>query len=304
MPDAIQVRSTFGLAENDLSPVVNGDWVNKLVMLGRLAARWTQTHREKQLVIVLSVPVRDFAAVLIGTGWMTASPSPSIRPVREVLADLTPRAPVRVVTSNKVFTAHFGGLDVARDRARLGTDWQVSGLRAVVPLESLQETLSQAVIEPGAISRLTGMDKNWADRLCAPPNDLALVGTLAKLDEELLAWLDWNGEREPIANILLPQTRRSATWSTRTYPASQLEIEIPLKGVRAVVLDGAPATRFLSAIDSPVAICVLDRSVADESAQEYVLNYRNTQGEPISLEHQMSWRAPAGIEAVAFEVSL
>ena len=74
------------LAEDPLGQVVAADWIGKFFMLGRLAARWSRAHADIQLVVVLSVPVRDFAAVLVGCGWMTATAEPSIPPVREVLA--------------------------------------------------------------------------------------------------------------------------------------------------------------------------------------------------------------------------
>lgn len=294
----------MGLAEDALATVASADWISKFVMLGRLTARWSRSHADSQLVIVLSVPVRDFAAVLIGSGWMTATAPPNLVPVREVLADLPRRAPVRVVTRNKVFTGYFGGLDTAKDRARFGTEWQVTGLQAVVPLESLDEPRSQVVTEPGAIATLTGMDKQWAERLCSPPQDLALVGTLKRLEEDLTASISWDGEHESIANILLPAGQRTATWSTRVYAASHLDIDLPPSGLRAVILDGAPATRYLAAIDAPVVISVLDRSIADESVPEFVLNYRNTHGEPVSLERDLGWKPPVGVEVVGFEVAL
>lgn len=302
--EGVNVRPSMGLAEDATSAVTTADWINKYVLLGRLAARWSQNHADSQLVIVLSVPVRDFTAVLIGCGWMTETAPPNLVPVREVLASLPVRAPVRVVTRNKVFTDFFGSLDATKDRVRFGTTWQVTGVRAVVPLDSLDEPRAQAVTDPGAVTTLTGMDRQWAERLCSPPQDLALVGTLKRLEEDLAASISWDGEREPIANILLPAAQRAATWSTRVYAASQLEIELPPAGIRAVILDGAPATRYLSAIEAPVVISVLDRSIADESVPESVLNYRNTQGEPVSLERDLGWKPPVGVEALGFEVAL
>jgi hypothetical protein len=292
------------LAEDFLSQVVAADWIGKFVMLGRLTARWSRSHADSQLVVALSVPVRDFAAVLVGCGWMTATAAPSIPPVREVLAGLPLDAPVRVVTRNKVLAQHFGGVNVAKDRARFGTDWQIDKLRAVVRLESLDMPRSQPIPEPGVISRLTGIDKDWPARLCSPPQDLALVGTLKWLDEDVTAFLGWGDERELIANILLPAGPRAATWSTRIYPPSQLDVELPSARVRAVVLDGAAATKYLPAIEAPVVISIMDRSIADESAPESVMSYRNMRGEPVSLEHDLRWKPPGGVEVLGFEVPL
>src|SRR6185312_14236455 len=99
------------LAEDPLGQVVAAAWIGKLVMLGRLTARWSRAHPDSQLVVAVSVPVRDFAAVLVGCGWMTATAAPSIPPVRDVLAGLPVHAPVRVVTRSKVLAERFGGVN-------------------------------------------------------------------------------------------------------------------------------------------------------------------------------------------------
>lgn len=293
----------MALAEDADGPAVAADWIGRFFMLGRFAERWSRSHADSQLVIVLSVPVRDFAAVLVGCGWMSATPAPTLAPVREVLAGLSRGTPVRVVSQTKVFTELFGGID-ARGLAQLGSKWQVDKLRAVVPLASIDVPRRQPMPEPGVISRLAGLDKDWAARFCSPPQDLALVGTLTRLREDFAAQLGRGGGSEPIENILLPAGPRVVTWSTRVYATAQLDEELPPAEVRAVVLDGAPATRFLSAIEAPVVVSIIDRSIADESVAEIVMNYRNTRGEPVSLARDLQWTPPQGVEALAFEVPL
>lgn len=293
----------MALAGEAEGPKVAADWIGKMFMLGRLAEPWSRSRADSQLVIVLSVPVRDFAAVLVGCGWMSATPAPTLPPVREVLVGLSRGTPVRVVSKTSIFTERFGGID-ARGLAHLGSQWQIDKLQAVAPLGSIDVPRKQPIPEPGVISRLAGLDKDWAARICSPPQDLALVGTLTRLNEDFAAQLGRGRELEPLANILLPAGPRAVTWSTLTYAASHLEEELPLTGLRGVVLDGAPATRFLSAIEAPVVVSVLDRSIADESVPEIVMNYRDTRGEPVSLRRDLNWTPPLGVEALAFEVPL
>lgn len=298
------------LAEDAAQPALAEDWIGKFVMLGRMAALWSREHPESQLVVALSVPVRDFAAVLVGCGWMSASAAPFIPPVVDVLETLPRHAPVRVVTQSRggtpsrVFTERFHAIDIEKNRAGIGWGWQIDKLRAVVPLKGIDTARSQLAPEPGVFSKLTGMQKDWAARLCSPPQDLALVGTLKALSEDLTAYIGRGNEREPIANILLPEHPRAATWSTRIYPANQLDVGLQSADLRAALLDGASAVKYLPTIATPVVIAVLDRSVADVSVPEQVMNYRNTRGEPVSLEHDLRWKPPAGVEALGFEVPL
>lgn len=303
--NAAQRRSPsyLTLADEVGGPIVGADWIGKFFMLGRRAACWARVHLSSQLVVVLSVPVRDFAAVLVGCGWMSATPAPNLPPARVTLEGLSSGTPVRVASQTKLFTERFRGID-GRGLAHLGSKWQIDKLQAVVSLPAIDVPRQQFIPQPGVISRLTGLADDWAARLCAPPEDLALYGTLTRLNEDLTAQLGRGEGLEPIANILLPAGPRAVTWSTRICGTAHLDEELPPASVRGVVLDGAPATRYLSSIEAPVVVAVLDRSIADETVPESVMNYRDTHGDPVSLQQSLSWATPAGVEALAFEVPL
>ncbi|TQM31301.1 hypothetical protein [Nocardia bhagyanarayanae] len=287
-----------------VGPHVAAPWASRLLMLGSRAAHWSRSHSGQQLVIAVSVPARDFAAVLIGCGWMMASPAPRLPPVREVATSIQPGAPVRIVTRTRIITDFFDWIGTNRDRLRVGRQWQLDKVLAMTPLRSLKVPQEQPLPEPGVISRMAGLDKEWAARLCQPPADLAFAGTLKWLRQDVSTFLGRGNEREPIAQILLPEAPRVATWSTRLYAASRLDMQLPPADVRAVVLDGASATSYLAAIEASVVIVVLDRSVADESAPERVLNYRNTRGQPLSVEREVRWAPPPGVETLGFVVPL
>lgn len=296
----------LALSDHELGPATPASWIGRLLMLGSRAAHWSRRYPQRQLVIALSVPARDFAAALIGCGWMMgAAPAPKLAPVREVAASLTLGTPVRVVTETKVITDFFRGVDTERDRIRLDTQWQLNKIKAITVLTSLGEPRVQRLSRPGVISEMAGLADGWEARMCRPPADLALIGTLKWLRRDIDAYLGRDGALEPIASLLLPEDPRAATSSTRIYAASRLDDELPLPpDLRAVILDGATATKYLSAIETPVVIAVLDRSVADESAAELVVQYRNSRGESLSVELDVRWTPPTGIEAVGFWVPL
>ncbi len=108
-----------------------------------------------------------------------------------------------------------------------------------------------------------------------------------------------------ISDLLLPKSTGAATWFTRLYPSAGFAEQIPLPvGIDAVILDGAGAIKYLSEITAPVAVCILDRSIFDDTAAELVIQLRNTRGEPISLVDSLHWRPPEGVEALAFTVAL
>src|SRR5262245_56293495 len=109
-------RGVVTLAENATGPAWAAPWIGHLVVLGSRARRWSFSHPGRQLVIAVSVPARDFAAVLIGCGWMMAAPAPKLEPVRQAVTSLTPGTPVRVVTQTTIVTERFGGVDTERDR--------------------------------------------------------------------------------------------------------------------------------------------------------------------------------------------
>ncbi|WP_245719940.1 hypothetical protein [Nocardia uniformis] len=233
---------------------------------------------------------------------MMASKAPNLPSVREVAASVEAGTPVRIVTRTLVATDLFGRVGTNQDRLRVGRQWLVDKVLAMTPLLSLRTPQEEQLPEPGVISRMAGLDKDWAARLCQPPTDLALVGTLKWFRDDISAFIGRGNERESIKQILLPDDPQAATWSTRLYAASSLEDRLPAADVRAVVLDGASATAYLSAIDAPVVIVVLDRTIVDESASNSVMNYRNTNGEPLSVEQDVRWAPPPGIEALGFEV--
>jgi hypothetical protein len=73
--------------------------------------------------------------------------------------------------------------------------------------------------------------------------------------------------------------------------------------VQAVILDGAAAIKYLPEIEAPVVVCIIDRSIADETASEVILQQRNTGSTPV-LMTDLGWHSAPGIEALAFTVPL
>ena len=294
-------------------------WIGPLVALGGLASRRMAKMPGRQLIVAVSVPRRDFAAVLAGCGWVLASEAPRLDSPLEVLRGLSTDSPVRLVTEMEVVSDYFVRIhDAADPRVELRNSlWLGSKIRAAAELPSLETPRRAPRPRIGSVARQLGLEASWDDRLASPAADLAIVGTRKWLQDDLAASLGVDVESaggssahasceaDTIAGLLLPNNEGAASWSTRLFSSSRLADQLPLPGeVRAAVLDGAGAVKYLTEIEAPLVICILDRSVADDAAGEIVVQLRNIRGEPYSLRENLGWRPPTGVEALAFTVPL
>lgn len=299
------------LSEHPDEPGRAAYWIGPMVALGARASRHHRRVGDRQLVIALSVPKRDFAAALIGCGWVLASEAPTLRDPLDTLKELEPGRPLRAVNSRHVITGRFSSLDESADPPQAqfaGSKWRVDGIRALTALAELDSPAKEPRPEPGSVERMARLDFAWDSRLALPSADLAIVGTLRWLEREMDAYLAKKEDVYPsssIESILKPKADKAATWYTRLFSAAKLADHpgIP-RDLNAVILDGNGAIKYLGEIEAPVMICVLDRSVADETAAEMVTQLRNTRGEPLSVSNELGWTPPASVEALAFTVPL
>ncbi|MFI1459428.1 hypothetical protein [Nocardia carnea] len=298
------------LSESADAPGQAAPWIGPLLALGARAARYSQKVAGRQLVIALSVPKRDFAAALIGCGWVLASEAPVLAEPLVALRALEPGQPLRAVNSRQVITGFFSSLNetVHPPRAQFaGSLWRVDSIQAVAPLPELEQPEQAPRPEPGSLEHMALLDSTWDARLAKPAADLAIVGTATWLKEDFEACLGKEGDHIPPSSIealLMPKMGRVATWFTRIFSSARLADHLPLPtDLRTVILDGGGAIKYVAEIETPVIICILDRSVADETAAEILVQMRNTRGEPVVIS-DLGWRPPTGVEAFAFTAAL
>jgi len=168
---------------------------------------------------------------------------------------------------------------------------------------------SQDRPEPGSMARMAGLDLVWDAWLARPAADLAIIGTKKWLENDLEACLtreaDEDLEHSSIGSLLMPKATHAATWNTIILPSAALAESLPLPArLNAVVLDGNGAIEYLPDVETPVVICVLDRSRSDAIAEEVIIQWRNNRGEPLSLEEDLDWTPPGGVEALGYTVAL
>lgn len=299
------------LAEEAGQPGRAAHWIGPLMALGARAARHHRKAAHRQLVIAISVPSRDFAAALIGCGWVLASEAPKLPDPLDALRGMVPGQPLRAVNGRNVITDTFLYLDetVSPPQAQFAQSrWQVDGIHALAALMELDCPEREPRPDPGSMERMAGLDLAWDARLARPAADLALIGTLKWLEQDFDAYVAKEADGftpSSIGAVLKPKAAKAATWFTRVYSSAGFADRLPLpRDLSAVILDGNGATKYIGQIEAPVVICVLDRSVADETAAELVVQLRNSRGEPLSMHEDLQWRPPGGIEALAFTVAL
>lgn len=300
----------LGIADQVGTPLASDEFIGAFVSLGSRLRRYLGNLDHRQLVVALSVPRRDYAAALIGAGWMLSAPPPTLRNPIDVFREAKPGTYLRAVTNQTITTGVFSRLDEARTPPRAiigGTTRAISFFKAVGQLSGPCESVESRIPEPGFLGHLTGSASTWFERMASPARDLALVGTTKWLLEDLTALIgnSADGDGTPLGNYVLPKLPKTATWGSAVIPAVQLREGNPISSqTRLAILDRYGAIKYLDDITVPIVVCIIDRSVVDDSAAELVIQARVSNSRPVRLPDELRWPPPAGVEAVAFTVAL
>ncbi len=305
-------RTLLGLADQPGEPMVVGPWIGSFVSLGSRLRRYATELDGRQLVVAISVPRRDYVAALIGSGWILSSSAPVLDEPLAVFEASDRSTCLRAVTEKLIVTGRFTTLEAHSSGLRVRTGGKflpVDRYRAVTMLDSECESVVGDVPAGGYLADLTGASASWLERLAAPPMDLALVGTSKWLREDLEA-LVGDGATEgasgtTLGTYVLPFEPRAATWSTPIISASRLgEGEVLPESCSAAILDRYGAIKYLNDVTVPIVVCIVDRSVADESAAETIIEARHNNSRPVAVVDELHWRPPTAVEALAFTVAL
>jgi len=298
------------LAETEDGPFVEAPWADKLYDLGSQAFKFSSDPRRlssgEQLFIAISVPVRHLAASLIAAGWMTSAPvSNASTDCFSALMAMRPGSLVRMVTDHYVILDKYLGLD--GDRLSLGGKFQIGSALAVKQIHEDVGHAHMRMAAPAVPSFGRPRAKStieWAQFLCSPPEGLAIIGARSTVLEDLSAWASAEGTTgSPVRlrDLVLPRVANVATWATEIIsPRNLADGNEEIRSFEAVIFDGATAIKSAELVYAPLAIAVIDRSVMDDSAAEFVTQRRNRGSEPLLPDVDLGWRPPSGVEVVAF----
>lgn len=289
---------------------VQAEWIDNLFGLGVALERVAEKFAGRQLVVGLSVPTREFAAVLIALGWTVRRTGQLARQHRRSDFEAMQLGKhYRVVTKGHVLWGEFRGFDDSRSPARinLAGAWSVDVLQDYVEAEPIMVGVKQQRPQRGSLSAFTGVTENDDARLLTPRAEVVLVGSERSLREEInslkVARSD-HQDTERIQDLLLPKSEDSATWASELLSVKDLEARLPLNQDNdLVVLDGAAAQKYLWELQTPVVVCVLDRSIASQEAVDQLITLRNTRGKPVQ-ENEISWAPIGAIETLTFALEI
>ncbi|MFG1953949.1 hypothetical protein [Micromonospora sp. NPDC048830] len=300
-------QSGLVLLDSRTGRAMPAKWAGQLIGLGARLARRRQRNGW-QLVMVVSVPIRDYAALLISAGWVLAQPPTCKGDVLALAGAIQPGTPARMATAQQLVADTFFRIDQSHGEARIhlgGTFWKIGAVHHL----AADQTLSagrfgrRSVTPPGSLIRKTGHGDSWPGDLCASKPTVTVVGVQSRLAPELemqAGWAGCEGGYDRLRDVLRPDD--GAFSASAIVSGGRDRFPVMPADTLLAVLDGATAIRWLSEVRTPVVVAVIDRSSADESAAMTVLQRRSI-GEPLAVA-DLGWGAIAGIETLAFEVKI
>ncbi|MEK0211209.1 hypothetical protein WM019_03505 [Bifidobacterium mongoliense] len=300
------------IAESVDDPFLVTPWAGPLVVLGargyRFASDSDKLDSNEQLFIAVTVPIRNFAATLIAAGWMMTAFAPRRRPVEMGIQSIPEGSMVRMVTDHYVISDRFHGFDGSKVRVG-ASQFRVRSIRAISIVEESSLETRQSIPSPptfGPFAYKIEDDAGWFSYLCEPPQGLTLVGSKTLLQDDLNARVNTVGHIPTatcLRQVVLPESVNASARAVGLISPSELPDDPDNSSVcRAAILDGASAIKAVDLIDCPLVFGVLDRSVLDDTAAEFVVQRRNTRGIPVNPKMDLGWQPPCGVEIIAFKV--
>jgi len=224
---------------------------------------------------------------------------------RTGLEGLKPGSLIRLVTNHYVILDEF--LDLDNNRVRIGArTFLFDAIKAVTVIgaDFTPVPCAAALPKTPGFGPYMSRDDRWLQFLCQPPQGLAIVGAKTGVLSDLSVCVNTIGRppsQTSLHEIVLPRQGAVATWATELIsPGSLPDDPDESPSFKAVILDSASAIKAADLVDAPLLIAVVDRSVMDDAAAEFIVQRRNTRGDPVSPDADLGWQPPPGVEIVAF----
>ena len=312
-------KNGFFLSERPYESFAAGEWIYQLVALGSRLSKYINFVESEQVIVVISVPSREFVAALIAYGWVLEKPvRPRMLPL-EVIRLAQPGEIVRLVNKEEVVCGRFDRIDCLKESGT-GARVIVSGHKWAVDRLSAAAIVANAPVGDGELRRkklhllrnnLSAVDDNdrWDRWLATMSEDIAIIGPKKRLNADLEVSL-LRSETDDVSagairRVVIPNEPDAAVWNTGIFSPSNLSEDSAIIGQKQlVILDGSEAISLLEDVSSPLVVCIFDRQKPHQWACDYLRAQKAYSCELIDLAEKVRWTPLPGIEATAFRVKL
>jgi hypothetical protein len=286
-------------------PAVEAAWADSFLLLGRQLAKH-QTDPQSQVILVVTVPILDYAACLIGVGWRLSKRREYASISASSFKLLRPGNLIALATGNRVRCGIFHGWDENKKRINIdGIHLSIdSVLYANIRENGIGSTGYRDIPRPASILAGTWLEGSWIAANAEVDHDVAIVGVKRSIlaESETLIGLAPDSMNALGDILTVPESTSATSWCATIVPSTDGGRSDLDAGASLVILDGTSAARWLRTVESQFIVCVVDRSQDHESFDESVLRIR-AGGVPLENGF-LDWTPPPGIEVLGFEVPL
>src|SRR5690348_6966079 len=154
MPEA--VAGHLILLDDEHTEPVDAPWAGPLLALGARLARQPAPEPDVRLIVAVTLPTRDLAAILIATGWALARPVAAPTATEQVLRSLKPNTPVRMIAGDELVADRFFGYEAVggRGRVHIGqSSWLTDKVDILIPAPGLNASRfrRESLSHPGGL---------------------------------------------------------------------------------------------------------------------------------------------------------
>ncbi len=282
---------------------VTANWAASFLLLGRQIAKY-ELESDRQLLICVSAPARDYIAWLIGVGWRLVR-EPDAHEQIEVSDSLTIGMRLNIASESRVWSGVLRGIDSAKGRINISGIWiSISDVRAVAISNRAEgaEWSQRDIPARPTITNGSWLEKSWTAAHVNQDHEIALVGVKQEILHESKAQIGFSADSMiELGHLLtIPEATSFTAWCTTVVPATEGGMAAVDAAAKLVVLDGPSAGQWLRAVKSKCVVCIVDRSRENDPFEEAIARFAL---DGTLLDRQfLDWSPPPGIEIFGVEV--
>lgn len=291
----------ISLRDQNTGELVAAEWISCLFDLGRKARIYAENHPSQCLVVVLSLPTRVYAAVLLAAGWVSKMPDSKMLVDVLDINQLHPGETVRFICADHVVSDVFRRLeDGVPKRAYFENE-----CRMVDKIEMLVGASSSSKYSKGKFRCANIFVTSEADRKAlmrralSEKFEVSILGVKKSLESQMSTEIfsSESGRAQSLESLLMTNLESGIGSLTNIGSSRKIEIEWErAKDSSCLILDQPSVFSYLSEAASPVVFVIDDRTGVENSELLDLKSYFSwfTRAD---LRTDLIWHAAPGVEA-------